>query len=400
MSVAPPTIDAQTDAPFRMPVSALLALALAGFLTLSTETIPAGMLSHISVGMDISASMAGQFISIYALGSVLTVIPLITLTRRWPRRHLLLSALIGLLLFNSMTALTSNLELALVSRFCAGMAGGVMWGMLAGYARRMVPEHLKGRALAIAGVGAPLALSIGVPLGAWLSEMIGWRFTFMSLSALTLIAIIWTLVALPNYAGESTQQKKASIAQVLANPSLRMVLLILVLWVMAHNILYTYIVPYLSPIGLAGRADVILMIFGIASMGGVWLSGVFIDRMLGRMVLINLGLFALAILAFAYLPSHPIMIVLAVAAWGFSVGSSPVLLQTACADSAGPHADVAQSILVTVWNSALAAGGMLGGVLLQQFGVMSFPWAMLSLVILALIVVQLSRHFLFVPATH
>lgn len=392
-------INSQTDTSFRMPISALLALALASFLTLSTETIPAGMLSNISVGMGVSAALAGQFITIYALGSVLAVIPIITLTRMWPRRNLLLSALFGLLFFNSITAITPYYELALVSRFFAGMAGGVMWGMLAGYARRMVPEHLKGRALAIAGLGAPLALAIGVPLGAWLSQMIGWRFTFVSLSLLTLIAIFWVYLVVPNYSGESIK-KKVNFREVLSSPTLRMIFSILVLWVLAHNILYTYIIPYLKPIGLSEYVDVILMIFGLSSMIGVWVTGVFIDRLLARLVILNLSMFALAILMFAYFQNHPVLIILAIFIWGFSVGSSPVLLQTACADAAGANADIAQSILVTMWNFGLAAGGITGGLLLQQYGASSFPWAMLCFVLLALSLLQFSRRFLFVKEAY
>lgn len=385
-----------TDRPFKLPISALLALAFAGFLTLFTETIPAGMLTQISNGLDISESFAGQFVTLYALGSVLTAIPLISMTRAWPRRNLLLVALTGLLLFNSVTALTTNYELALVARFCAGMAGGVMWGMLAGYARRMVPEHLKGRALAIAGLGAPLALALGMPFGAWLSSIIGWRFTFVTLSGMTVIALLWARWVLPNYAGQSTQEKRASIAEVLSNPSLRMVLYVLALWILAHNILYTYIVPYLTPLGLAERADMVLLIFGLSSMLGVWLCGIFIDRMLGRLVLLNLMLFAFAMLLFAAIEAQPILVLVAVAIWGLSIGAAPVLLQTACAEAAGPNADVAQSVLVTVWNLALAAGGVVGGILLQQAGAHTFPWAMLGLLFLALLLVQLSKHYAFI----
>ena len=275
-----------------------------------------------------------------------------------------------------------------------------MWGMLAGYARRMVPEHLKGRALAIAGLGSPLALSLGVPLGAWLSQSIGWRFTFAAISLLTIIAIIWVLWRLPNYAGQSTQDKPVSIAMVLANPSLRMVFYVLILWILAHNILYTYIVPYLSPMGLAAQADVVLLIFGVASIAGVWLSGIFIDRMLGRLVFLNLLLFAIAMLCFATLQAQPMLILIAVAIWGLSLGAAPVLLQTACAEAAGAHADVAQSMLVTVWNLALAVGGIVGGVLLQKVGAYSFPWAMLGLLALALVLVQLSKHYAFITAVN
>ena len=48
--------------------------------------------------------------------------------------------------------------------------------------------------------------------------------------------------------------------------------------------------------------------------------------------------------------------------------------QTALADAAGEGADVALSLNVVAWNSAIAASGVAGGVLLETWGATSFPW--------------------------
>ena len=58
-------------APDRLPIGALLALAMTGFICIVTETLPAGLLPLISEGLAISPSMAGQMVTAYALGSVL-----------------------------------------------------------------------------------------------------------------------------------------------------------------------------------------------------------------------------------------------------------------------------------------------------------------------------------------
>jgi predicted MFS family arabinose efflux permease len=39
---------------------------------------------------------------------------------------------------------------------------------------------------------------------------------------------------------------------------------------------------------------------------------------------------------------------------------------------------------VVVWNSAIAGGGLLGGVLLGQWGVSTFPWVLLVLLLASL----------------
>lgn len=77
--------------------------------------------------------------------------------------------------------------------------------------------------------------------------------------------------------------------------------------------------------------------------------------------------------------------------WGLTFGGAPTLLQTAIADAAGESSDVAQSMLVTVFNLAVAGGGAVGGVLLVRFGPGSFPWTALLLAVAALAIVWSAR---------
>jgi predicted MFS family arabinose efflux permease len=77
--------------------------------------------------------------------------------------------------------------------------------------------------------------------------------------------------------------------------------------------------------------------------------------------------------------------------WGLTFGGAATLLQTALADSAGEGADVALSMNVVVWNGAIAGGGLLGGVLLGHYGASSFPWALLVLLLLSLVIASRAR---------
>ncbi len=133
----------------RLPIAALLALALAGFITIVTEALPAGLLPQISAGMNISGALAGQFVTLYAVGSLVAAIPLITATQGMRRRPLLLLALAGFVVANTVTAFSVNYVITMAARFLAGVSAGLVWALLAGYAARMVPDEKKGRAIAI-----------------------------------------------------------------------------------------------------------------------------------------------------------------------------------------------------------------------------------------------------------
>ncbi|WP_176469907.1 MFS transporter [Pseudomonas sp. Irchel 3A5] len=374
----------------RLPLGALLALAMTGFICIVTETLPAGLLPEIGSGLGVSASFAGQMVTVYALGSLLAAIPLTIATQSWRRRTVLLLTIVGFLIFNSITALSSNYWLTLVARFFAGVSAGLAWSLIAGYARRMVVPQLQGRALAVAMVGTPIALSLGVPLGTWLGSFMGWRMAFGLMSAMTLVLIVWVLLKVPDYPGQSSSQRMA-LRQVFFTPGVRSVLGVVFTWMLAHNILYTYVAPFVAEAGLASDVDLVLLTFGVAALAGIWVTGRLVDRHLRKTVLASLATFAAVSVFLGLFSSTASAIYVGVFIWGLTFGGAATLLQTALADSAGEGADVALSMNVVVWNSAIAGGGLLGGVLLGQWGVSSFPWVLLVLLLLSLAIASRAR---------
>ena len=375
----------------RLPMGALLALAMTGFICIVTETLPAGLLAQISSGLQVSSSLAGQMVTVYALGSLLAAIPLTIATQGWRRRHVLLLTIVGFLLFNSITAWSSSYGMTLVARFFAGASAGLAWSLLAGYARRMVAPHLQGRAMAVAMVGTPSESAIGVPLGTWLGALVGWRTAFGLMSGLTLVLMVWVLVKVPDYPGQSASQR-IGLRQVLLTPGVRSVLGVVMTWMLAHNILYTYIAPFVAPAGLGNDVDIVLLVFGLAALAGIWLTGRLVDRHLRKAVLASLGTFAAIALVFGFFAQSATVIYAGVLVWGLSFGGAATLLQTALADSAGEGADVALSLNVVVWNSAIAIGALTGGVLLDQIGVGIFPWVLLVLLLAGLWIVFSARQ--------
>ncbi len=380
----------------RLPVSALLALAMTGFICIVTETLPAGLLPQISDGLDVSASLAGQMVTAYALGSLLAAIPLTIATRGWRRRNVLLLTIVGFLVFNSATALSSHYGVTLVARFFAGVAAGLAWSLLAGYARRMVAPYQQGQAMALAMVGTPIALSLGVPLGTLLGSAVGWRAAFWIMSGLTLVLIAWVLAKVPDYPGQSAHERMP-LRRVFTTPGVRRVLAVVIAWMLAHNILYTYIAPFVAPAGLGARVDLVLFIFGASALVGIWITGKLVDRHLRSTVLASLAAFGATALAFGLVPANPAVIYVGIAVWGISFGGAATLLQTALADAAGRGADVALSMNVVAWNGAIAGAGVVGGMLLDVWGAGVFPWALVILAGVAFMIASSGHAYAFRP---
>ena len=368
----------------RLPVAGLLALAMTGFIAILTETMPAGLLPQIGIGLHVSPALTGQLVSLYALGSLVTAIPLMAALQGWRRRPRLLLAVSAFLIFNTITALSSSYPLTLAARFLAGMAAGLGWGIIPGYARLMASGENKGRGMAIAMVGTPLALALGVPAGAFLGKVVAWRTTFLMMSGLSLGLIFWILVKVPDHPGQ-TEDKRLSVWQVFVTPGVRPILAVIFFWMVAHNILYTYISPFVAPAGLGGHVDLVLLLFGVSSLAGIWIIGYLVDRWLRPLVLLSLTVFILSSLLLGIAGTNSLIVYGTVALCGLTFGGAATLLQTALADASGNGVDLAQALNTTVWNLAIAGGGVAGGALLATAGLGSFAWVLLGLLCIALV---------------
>nr|WP_306663746.1 MFS transporter [Rosenbergiella nectarea] len=374
----------------------LLAFAMTGFIAILTETLPAGLLPQIGEGLGVSQVMAGQMVSIYALGSLLAAIPLTVLTSGWRRKKVLLLAVGTFIVFNTITTVSSSYWLTLIARFMSGVAAGLAWGILAGYARRLVPAELQGRALAVAMVGIPIALSMGTPAGAWLGSMMGWRVAFGLMAALAVILFIWTLIAVPDLPGQQNA-RRLPVWKVFLMPGVRPVLAVIFLWMTAHNILYTFIGPFLELSGLTAQVGLILLIFGFAALAGIWITGTLVDRHLRILILLSLTALAVVSLMLAVGMREQEVVFLAVIIWGWSFGGASTQMQTAAADAAGNNVDVVQAMVTTAWNLAIACGGVAGGLLLNNAGAVSFPWALMALMVVAFGIAYFGKKHAFKP---
>nr|WP_233176540.1 MFS transporter [Dyella sp. ASV24] len=366
-------------------------MACGAFITVLTECIVAGLLPAMSHDLRISEALVGQLTTVYAVGSMLTAIPVVKFTSHLPRRPLLLAALIGFALVNSAMAWSQSYALMMVTRFFAGVAAGLLWSLVAGYASRMVAPHQQGRAIAVAMLGTPLAMTIGIPAGTWLSQLIGWRWVFGLMSLLSLVLVAWARATLPPVPG-LPPQTQGRLRDVVALPGLLPVYVVMLFAVLAHNVLYTYIAPFAALSGAQASLDRLLLLFGVASVVSIAITGALIDRWMRPLMVIGTGLFLVAALAMALWPHSSAVLVGAMLVWGLGFGGAATLIQTAVARRAGEQQDLGQSLVVVGWNLAIAGGGVVGGVLLKTAGVVMLPWSLVVLLVVTVGVVGVGRR--------
>jgi predicted MFS family arabinose efflux permease len=377
--------------PQKLPMFALLALATAVFITSLTETLPTGLLPAISRDLHVSESATGQTVTIHAIGTALTAIPLTAATAGWHRKRLLLTAMVGFAVANTVTAVSSVYGLTMVARFVAGVAAGLAWALLAGYARRLAPVQLQGRAIAVAMAGIPVALSLGVPAGTFLGKVTDWRVAFLAMTGLTVLLLAWIAAAVPDHPGQE-RGERPKMLHALRVPGVVPVLFVTLVFVLAHTIIYAYIATFLDDLGIGGNTDLVLLVFGAASLASIWIVGAQIHRRLRVLTVASSLLVAVAAAVLAVLADHTAFVYVAAVLWGLGWGGVPTLLQTAAGEAGGETAaDAPQAMLVTLWNVAMAGGGVIGGVLLDLSGSDSLPWSVLLLMLPVIAVVVVAR---------
>ncbi|SDD79646.1 MFS transporter [Glycomyces harbinensis] len=370
----------------RLPGRALFGLFLSGFVGILTECLPAGLLPQISRTLDTSVALTGQTVTIYALATALGAIPLAQPTAKWPRRRVLLIALATVAVANALTAVTDDYAVAMAFRFAAGLGTALIWPLLGGYAAQLAPEGRQGRAIAIALAGTPIGLALGIPLGTWLGGIGGWQFAFYAATGLTLLNMAWVRATLPDLPGRLAGAP-LKLSRALGVPGFRLILFALAAYMIAHNIVYTYITDLLDYVGMGEQAEWALFAFGVTSVLSVIVVGAQIDRHLRMLTVGSTLLFAAGVLVLALVSGSPVLVYIAVAAWGFAFGSSPSLFVGAAINATGKSADVAQAITITVFSASIAIGGLVGGLLIAGPGTASITWASLMLLTAAAIAV-------------
>ena len=232
----------------------------------------------------------------------------------------------------------------------------------------------------------PIGLATGTPLGSWLGAAVGWRWAFAAMSILFAVAVVLAVAVVPNVPGQHATSH-LPVRRLIMVPGVRRILGVIMFWMTAHNMLYTYLVPYLRSTHTGLGVDTALVVVGVSAIAGVAATAALIDRSLRRLVLVSTAAFVAAgAVLFAAHSSAPAVLA-ALALWGLAYGGAPTQLQTAMSHAVGANADVGNSLVGTSWNVAIFTGGVSGALVINTLGGVYLPLLMIALPALAMALV-------------
>ena len=168
------------------------------------------------------------------------------------------------------------MTLSLVSRFLAGAFSGIIWGMPRRLRRASARPPSAGLSLAIVSIGAPARIRFRHPPGAWIGTTFDWRWSFGGLPSSR--SSSWPDHRMRPDAPGQPARRGFPWRGCSASPAVAVILAVIVAWMLAHSTIYTYIAPYLRTTETDLTADFILLIYGVASVIGVAITGALLDR--------------------------------------------------------------------------------------------------------------------------
>lgn len=352
-----------------MPLAVYL-LAVAVFAQATSEFMLAGLVQAIAADLAVSPAAAGSLTSAFAAGMVVGAPLTAMLARRFPPRAALLAFLVVFVAVHVVGATTPSFAVLFGTRVLAALANAGFLAAALAVVVRLVSERRTGRATSVLLAGTTLACVAGVPAGALLGQVLGWRATFWAVALVSLPAIAGVLLGVPRTAPPAADRSLRGELRVLRRPRPASTLVVGALVNGATFGTFTYLALVLTGVsGLApGWVPAGLALFGLGSFAGVTIAGRLADRVPGRVVTVGGALLVAGWVLLAVgagVPAVALVLVAVLGTLSFAVGATVIaraLVESADAPTLGG------SYATASFNVGAVLGPAAGGVVLDATG--------------------------------
>ncbi|MFE5089836.1 Cmx/CmrA family chloramphenicol efflux MFS transporter [Streptomyces sp. NPDC056638] len=375
-----------------MPLAVYI-LGLSVFALGTSEFMLSGLLPPIADDMNVSIPRAGLLISAFAIGMVIGAPLLAVATLRLPRRTTLIALISVFGLGQVAGALAPTYEVLFASRVVSAFACAGFWAVGAAVAIAMVPVNARARAMAVMIGGLSIANVLGVPLGAFLGENLGWRSAFWAVGAASAVALVGVSTLIPRI---PLPERKPRLKQEMSIYRDRQVWLSIVITALAAGgvfCAFSYLAPLLTDVaGLdSGWVPTVLALFGIGALVGTTIGGRVADAHLFGVLMSGIAASTVFLVALALFASNQVAAVGLSFLLGLSAFYTAPALNARMFNVAGAAPTLAGATTTAAFNLGNTGGPWLGGTVIDaDFGFAATAWAGAAMTVLALVAVVFS----------
>lgn len=359
------------------------AVGLATFCVVTTEMLPVGLLVPITRDLDVSVGMGGLALFVPAILAALFA-PLVVIGAKGADRRLILCALLAALTCaNLASAWAPAMPWFLAARMLVGFCIGGIWAVAGGLAGRLVRPGAAGLATSVIFGGGAVASVLGVPLGAFIGDVAGWRAAFGAMAGLCAGVLLLNALALPPLPAQRALSARALASQ-FANPRVRLGLAVTLFLVAGHFMAYTFVRPLLQSHAGFGEAWIgpLLFAYGVAGVVGNFVAGGAAARRPDATLLTIAATLLATLLALGWAAQWPAATVALLLVWGLAYGGVSVGLQNWMMRAAPDAVEPVTALFVALFNLGIAAGALLGAPSVDFLGLRANLWLAALLMLL------------------
>lgn len=347
--------------------AAVYALSVGSFGIGTTEFVIMGLLLDVAHDFHISITLAAWSITAYACGVVIGAPLLTPLLSLYPKKPALLFLMILFSIGNLGCGIAGNMTMLIIFRVITALAHASFFGISSVYAAELAPVDKRASAVSAVFLGATLANILGVPLGAWVGQYLGWRYTFFMVTLIGILSALAVIALVPGrQAQPAVQSRIRDELKVLRHPTVLRSLLITALGFSGVFAAFTYIAPMLKTVtGMSEHLiPPVLVLFGVGMVAGNHLGGRLTDGGVRRALLLTLALLIVVLCLFPFAIQTLPGACAAVFLLGAAMFSTIPPLQMQALDSSETGKSMVSSCNIAAFNLGNAAGAWFGGLLL------------------------------------
>lgn len=370
-------------------------LALAAFLIGTIEYIITGIIQMVADDLHVTTSTAGLLVTSLALSAAIGAPIVIALTINMDRRKILTWTLIIFILSNFITSISHSFEMVMITRILQGISGGTAIVVAMAVATRLVEREKRGTAIGIILMGLSSSLVLGVPIGTFLSSMIGWKALFAAIGAITLIPLIVVYRRIPSMKEQEPVTLRMQLS-ILKDKRILLAVAVTLFYVGGYSTLFTYLTPFLQASANLSITEIsgILLLAGICSFLGSSLGGVAADKK-GPIFTIFSGILLqiMMLMLLAFVTGNLVVMVAVIMIWMIATWSTSPAQQLYLVTLVPKSPDIALSVNTSFIQFGFALGSGLGGIVLNGTSVLNLSWLSAGTVFLALLMTILMVAF-------
>ncbi|HEY9439069.1 MAG TPA: Cmx/CmrA family chloramphenicol efflux MFS transporter [Streptomyces sp.] len=374
---------------------AVYVLGLSVFALGTSEFMLSGLLPPIADDMNVSIPRAGLLISAFAIGMVIGAPLLAVATLRLPRRTTLIALISVFGLGQIAGAMAPTYEVLFASRVVSAFACAGFWAVGAAVAIAMVPVNARARAMAVMIGGLSIANVLGVPLGAFLGESLGWRSAFWAVGAASGVALVGIVTRIPRIPLPETKPRLRREVTIYRDRQVWLAIVITALAAGGVFCAFSYLAPLLTDVAGLGSGWVpwVLGLFGVGALIGTTVGGRIADAHLFGVLLSGILASTAFLAALAVFASSPLAVVTLSFLLGFSAFFTAPALNARMFNVAGAAPTLAGATTTAAFNLGNMSGPWLGGSVIDaDFGFAATAWAGAAMMVPALLTAVVSMR--------